>query len=118
MTDTPKTAEELDEMRARVLCAADEDAPDGKAINYAFTTTYHRGDCTNEPMTCPVCYADEYRDKVRAIREADDAAGLKIVPAEATEAMSAAAHGSGGRGIQCKPLIDAAIAAGAIREDK
>ena len=113
MTDTPKTAEELDEMRARALHDYTE-----KGFPARVRTGWDGATGGSKVV---------YRNRARALREADEAAGLKIVPAKATEEMVRAFTGDQG----CEPTwglasmgtantvedLNAAIAAGAILED-
>lgn len=105
------TAEELDEMRARKM-AEHCYPPEAEGFEHFYLLTR---DTT-------------WRKQARAIREADEAAGLKIVPGEATKEMVRAFTGDQG----CEPTwglasmgtantvegLNAAIAAGAIREDE
>ena len=91
MTETPKTVDELDEMRLSAITKV--------------------AGC-ERPDRCPVKIC-RCRGEVRAIRKVDDAAGLKIVPAEATDDMAEAAE-MHGYDFTSRSKINAAIAAGAI----
>ena len=67
------------EIAARALCTESNHA--------IFDATDHRGDCTGECFTCPLCEANDYREMARAILEHFRAAGFALVPVEATEEM-------------------------------
>ncbi len=98
MTSTPKTVDELDKMRARVL--AKEAMPNAFRANIISDSDW-----------------ESFADDARAIREADEAAGLAVVPAEATEEMWAAMNARD----EAEPpaalwdIYAAAIAAGKVR---
>lgn len=74
--DTPKTIEELDEMRARAMFDSDRKSFKKPHVEWA---------------TVPKSTRLEYIRMCRAIREADERAGLVTVPVELTEDMQAAA---------------------------
>lgn len=73
MTDTPKNVEELDERRARTI-ARQTFPPDCVGFSGFWLQT-----------------KDRWLNIARAIREADEAAGLVVCPAEATGEMTEAA---------------------------
>ena len=85
------TRDKLVEVMARMRCAADTEHGDG-AAPAIFDVTEHRGDCTNEPFSCALCHANEYREAVDRDFSALSAAGYAVVPLEATEEMATAAQ--------------------------
>ena len=100
MTAKPMTAKELDEMRARALCLDDD------AARCA-------GGCI--PTRDGTCH---YLSNARAVREADEAAGLATVATVATMEMlvSMSEADKGPTAKYTNLMWEAAIAAGRIRE--
>ena len=117
---TDMTRDKLVEVMARVRCAADTEHGDG-AAPAIFDVTEHRGDCTNEPFSCALCHANEYREAVGRDFSALSAAGYALVPLEATEEMADAALNTplteqGTMATTCRQ-INAANAKGNILEE-
>ena len=72
------------ERRARALMLQAK----GKAsAEYHFSLKDHAKLCETHPESCGYCHAESFRLAARATMESDHAAGLALVPVEATETM-------------------------------
>ena len=106
------TRDDLRELRARAMMKAHGDLyTDEQSLDLYMNADTHSGDCTKQAWTCNRCFADVYRKQAEATMKAEEAAGLAVVPLNATEEMrDAALHTAGG----VRKEITAANAAGNI----